>query len=167
MNETAVPFADRPQEIAALVNPAFGSLLINAAANGHSKATGQGIPFIGAFLILPTVLHLGTRVALPRTLRGKMHSWIAAHGELKIGFPVRARSMAPYTREAIAFGLSNRVLLLDDHGAIYGKTVSTKAAGWEPSDEPTQCLKKAEFLGRWLGESGDLSGVFAIWGIKP
>ena len=158
---------ERPQELAALINPAFGALLLNAASLGHVKASDSGLPFIASFLVLPIILHRDTRTSLPRTLRAKMHSWVADHGEIKADFAGRARAMAPYTREALAFGTERRILTLNRDGALYGRTVSNTKTNWSKDDEPSDCMRKSEFLGRWLGDTGDLSGIFAMWGIRP
>lgn len=167
MSKSLSAWDERPQELASLINPAFGALILNAAALGHIKETETGMPFIASFLVLPAILHKDTRVSLPRTLRTKMHSWVADHGEIRAGFSSRARSIVPYTREALFFGANQRLLTLDNDGRLYGKKVSTTKANWAGEDEPAVCMKKAEFLGRWLGDAGDLSGIFAMWGIQP
>lgn len=160
-------WTERPPELGALLNPAFGALLLNAASIGHVKEVQAGMPFLAAFLVLPTILHKDTRVLLPRTIRTKMHAWVAEHGEIRAGFAQRAKSMVPYTREAVAFGTKRGILTFDKNGSLYGRKVSTQKVDWTNEDEPSLCLKKAEFLGRWLAHSTDLSGLFAMWGIRP
>lgn len=157
----------RPQELSALLNPAFGALMVNAASVGHIKATEKGLPFLLAFLVFPIVLHKNTRDGMPRNTRTKMHSWIAEHAEIKAGFAKRAVSMSQYTREAIIFGVNHNVLQLGADGGIYGKRISKNKLSWDIKSETSDCVARAEFLGRWLGKMEDIESTYAMWGVQP
>jgi hypothetical protein len=38
---------------------------------------------------------------------------------------------------------------------------------WAADSEPTECLDKARFVGRWLAGAGPTATVFAQWGVRP
>ena len=60
-------WADRPPEVAALLNPAQLAAISAAAASQYERASRQAMPWPLAFLVAPLVLHRGTREALPGT----------------------------------------------------------------------------------------------------
>ena len=108
----------RPIEVAHLLNPAFGALLLREAAVEYTKASRTSIPFGLCFLVLPLALHPPTRRALPTTTRSLLPQWLESHPELQALSAERMRRLSPYSREAILFGLQNGLLSLDSEGSV-------------------------------------------------
>jgi len=157
----------RPIEVAHLLNPAFGALLLREAAVEYTKATGTSIPFGLCFLILPLALHPPTRRALPSTTRSLLPQWLESHPELQALSAERMRRLSPYSREAILFGLQNGLLSLDSEGSV-GSAVKSVRDPF-PSDvaDPVECRAAARFLGRWFGKLANPALIFTLWGIRP
>jgi hypothetical protein len=99
-----LPWADRAVEEATLFNPAFCATLLAEAAGEFMKKAGRPLPFSLTFLILPIVLHGGTRSALPGTTVTALLPWVQDHREQLVVFGVRVQRLRAITREAIMFG---------------------------------------------------------------
>jgi hypothetical protein len=97
----AVPWEQRPFEVANLFNPAFCALVLRQTVQAYQKATHQGMDYSMLFLILPIVLHKATRELLPSGVVSKFHVWIQRHHHLRVGFADRMQNMVPITREAL------------------------------------------------------------------
>jgi hypothetical protein len=159
---------ERPIEEAALLNPAFGALLIARTVADYQKQSGEGLPYPVAFLILPAVLHSETRDALPATTNAIMYNWLADNAALMAAFPERTRRMIGISKECILFALVHRKLalraaLLVPGDKRYPVGTQTDAATQETRD----CLRGAGFLGRWLANAGTTTTILASWGVRP
>jgi hypothetical protein len=163
------PWRERSTEEAHLLNPSFCSLIISSAVGGHVEAGEPSMSYPLAFLVLPAVLHKATRERLPRGVNTALSNWLEEHSDLLLRFPDRARSLAPFTREAILFGVAYHMIqVLADGTLMYGPTVySTKQFLAETTDEVRDCVKKARFVGRWFAKAGSPATVMALWGVAP
>jgi len=161
---------ERPVEYANLLNPAFCSILIQHAIKGYQKEKSQGMPYPLLFLVLPLVLHNSTRNALPNTTRTKLHVWLQKQPEVHIRFSDRASFLVPYTKEALVFGMQTDIINICEDGKftwVKGKLKPISAISWSSDTEPAICCKKAEFIGRWLAQAGEVSTIYTMWGICP
>ncbi|GAA6615748.1 three component ABC system middle component [Scytonema sp. NUACC26] len=161
---------ERPVEYANLLNPAFCSILLQNAVKGYQKEKKQGMPYPLLFFVLPLVLHSSTRNALPRTTITKLHIWLQKQPEVRVGFGDRASYLVPYTKEALAFGMQTGIVKICDDGKftwVKGKLKAISAVSWFSDTEPAICCKKAEFVGRWLAQAGEVSTIYIMWGICP
>lgn len=156
----------RPREVAYLLNPAFTSLILRSAAQGYRREGGTGIPFPQSFLLLPIVLHRPTRSILPRDMRTRLHTWIEDHSFVRVQFAERVTNLAPYTREALLFGIQHGVLTLSKSGTIDAPRCRLKPYNIPEGSEPSECLERAAFVGRWFARAGDVLTVLAMWGVK-
>lgn len=158
----------RPTDVANLFNPAFLSMILRRAVDGHERELGVGMPFEMAFVVAPLVLHEDTRERLP-TIAATMQLWIQENREVVIGFPRRAAEIVPFAREAIMFGVQRSVLKIETDGRL--SKGSKKLVGVTPyqrnSDEIKKIYSKSEFLGRWMTQQSNATTVFAMLGIKP
>ena len=150
----------RPQIEATLLNPALLAVLLAGAA-GDYDASGAGMPWPLAFLVLPLVLHRPTRTALPRDTRTHLSTWIRRQPVLRAGFPERAASIVPRTREGIRFGLRAGILSFDGANLL-GNLTAEPAPG-----ELGQLIRSARLVGRWLAKSDQASTPFALLGVAP
>jgi Family of unknown function (DUF6521) len=95
--------------------------------------------------------------------------WIDSNPLVQSRVAERTRLLLQFTKEALMFG--GRHSLLEFHvSAITAnpdlkKPIATDLK--DSTDEVRDCMKRAEFLGRWLGSSGTSSTVMALLGIRP
>ena len=85
-----MPWAERSREERALLNPGFCAQLLWCAARSCVR-DGGGLSFEEAFLVLPFVLHRGTREALPRGTRTSLAVWLDANPLARGRIATRAR----------------------------------------------------------------------------
>jgi hypothetical protein len=163
-------WAKRVVEEANLFNPAFCAVLLAKASEEFAKKTQKPLPFALAFLILPIVLHRGTRSALPSSTITSLLPWIQEHREELVNFAGRVQSLRAITREAILFGMQSETLAVADSGgfAIGERRVpATEKRTGLFTDEARECVERAGFLGRWLAAAGTPATVYSAWGIAP
>lgn len=162
-------WAERPTEIANLLNPAFTGATLRMAVSGYFREANVGIPFELAFLVLPIALHEATRSRLPRAVSTLLHSWLQENRDVVIEFPERTRSLVPFTKEAIVFACQRGVLTVDDEGALHaGDAALNRVTSYKAvSDEIKETLNRAEFVGRWFALSGSPVTIFTLFGVRP
>src|SRR5688500_13256971 len=91
-------------EEANLINPAICFVVLGQAARECHKKTNLPLPFALAVLVLPIVLHQGTRAALPHSTITSLLTWVQENRHQLVDFSKRVSSLMPITREAILFG---------------------------------------------------------------
>jgi len=164
-------WSQRPPEEQRLLNPSFCSLLLWYAARAHAEANREhgGIAFEQCFLVLPIVLHRETRESLPTTVTTSLPVWLGRHPLAPSTIADRARSLVPFTREALRFGGAYGALQF--HQTIVRANPAWKrpmaAALEDTSDEVRACAKRAEFLGRWFARTGNAETVLSLLGVQP
>lgn len=163
------PWADRPSEVANLLNPAFCGLLLREAAVGYESVTPTGLPFPLAFLVLPVVLHEATRELLPRSTTTSLHAWLQENPQARVNFAERARELASWTREALLYLAARGTVRFAEGGAVQsaGKLSRGRSALEEGSAEVKLCLQKAKLVGKWFALAGDTATVLQMWGVRP
>ncbi len=160
----------RVVEEANLFNPAFCAVLLAKTSEEFTKKTQQPLPFALAFLVLPVVLHRGTRSALPGSTVTSLLPWVQEHREQLVNFSGRVQSLRPITREAILFGTQNETLAVAGSGGIAvgaRKVSATEKKTGLFTDEARECVERAGFLGRWLAAAGTPATIYSAWGIAP
>ena len=162
-----LPWKQRPFEIANLLNPAFCALLLYDSCNEYYKKKKAGMPFALSFLVLPMVLHKPTRDLLPKSTSALIHPWFQNNGQLRIGFAQRVRTLTPYTKETIIFGLQSQIFEIDQTGNIIPIRKSIASPDWDPASEAVICREKAKLLGGWYSKIQDISTLFIMWGVRP
>lgn len=164
-----VEWAERPQDVANLLNPAFDGLLLHRAADGYEKEAETGMPFELMFLVLPFVLHESTRRRLPRVTT-QLTTWLQGERDILLGFADRATDLVPYTQEGILYLTNHGLLRLDEDGRFYvGSAKFRRGIGnlTAASEEVRNCHKVSLSVGKWLALSGSPTTMFALLGIKP
>jgi hypothetical protein len=157
-------------EEANLFNPAFCAVLLAKAAEEFTKKTQQPFPFALAFIVLPVVLHRGTRAALPGSTVTSLLPWMQEHREQLVNFAGRVQSLRAITREAILFGTQHETLAIADSGGIgvgARKQSATEKRTGLFTDEARECVERAGFLGRWFAAAGTPATIYSAWGITP
>ncbi len=162
-------WAQRPTEVANLLNPAFTGAALRMAVSGYLREASVGMPFELAFLVFPIALHEATRSRLPRAVSTLLHTWLQENRDIVIQFPERTRSLVPFTKEAILFACQREVLMIDDEGSLHpGGTPLKKVANYKTvSNEVKMTLNRAEFIGRWFALSGTPVTLLTLLGVRP
>jgi hypothetical protein len=162
-------WTSRPAEERALLNPSFCSCLLWQASVGYESATHAPLPFDISFLVLPTVLHRETRESLPKVVRTSLAVWINDNPLARSHIADRARTLVPFTKEAMMYGGLHGLFELK--GSAIAANLEWKkriAADLKDStDEVRSCAQRAEFVGKWLASSGSSGTVMAILGVRP
>lgn len=160
------PWGERPIEEARLLNPAFGALLISRSVDGYVNRAKSNMPLIYAFLIMPLVLHEGTRGRLPSQASASFITWTGQNADEVAVMPLRIRRLLPISREALLFAIGHGAMRLRVGGLEIGDRRLSKSAklGTQETDE---CLAKSALLGRWLAGAGTQATILATWGMRP
>lgn len=165
-----IPWTQRSVEVQSLLNPGLCSVLLWKAALAYQNSEKSGkLPFELAFLILPMTLHRGTREALPRTVKTSLAVWVDQEPILRATIADRARALVPITRDALLFG-SIHGILAHSSGLLHADPAWNTRVTQGTSDcsaEVKECLKRAEFLGRWFVSTGSPETVMATIGVCP
>jgi Family of unknown function (DUF6521) len=162
-------WAERPTELAYLLNPAFCGWLLREAVQGYTSVKPAGMPLPLAFLILPVVLHQATQSQVPAAVTTKLHVWLQGHPEVRINFADRTKELTPFTREGLLFLVSRGQIQVDDDGAVtvVGRLGPDKTGLLDNSEEMKESLSRAKFVGRWFATAGEPATVFQNWGVCP
>ena len=165
-------WTERAHEERHLLNPAFCSSLLWAAARGaatRASSSRDSLSFLEAFLILPLVLHQKTRKTIPKILTSSLPVWINSQPLIVASLPIRTRSLVPYTKEAIAFGGCYRLIEItaDQIFSSANAERSMNSMLRKSSEEVRECMKKAEFVGKWFAHTGAPETIFTLLGIRP
>lgn len=164
-----INWSERSGEEQALLAPSFSAMLLWQAAAGHYAGVKRGVPLELAFLVLPIVLHRGTRELLPKLVVTSLPVWLEENPLIRSGIAERARTLVPFTKDAMTFGGTR---------GLFSVTPSeiTAVTAWKrklnsvlkrTSQEVAECVKRAEFLGRWFARIGNGATVMALLGIRP
>lgn len=163
---------ERAHEERHLINPAFCSVLLWHAGKGSSESTNSprsSLSFNEAFLILPLVLHQKTRQSLPSRINSSLPVWINDNPLFVESLPRRARSLVPFTKEAIVFGGTGGLFRFegDEMLITVEREPDIRAMVFRTSNEVQQCMKKAHFLGKWFTHTGSPETIFTLLGVRP
>lgn len=155
-----------PTDAAALFNPAYCAAILHRTTCGYQAATGRGLPYALAFIALPVILHPASVECLPPTSNIRLHKWILGNPEVLVGFAERSRSLAPFVRDAIGFGLHARVFQLV--GADLLAPLGANTLGkWAKRPYNLFTARKALILGKLFAQISDVPTVFTQFGIRP
>lgn len=155
-----------PADAAALFNPAYCAAILHRLCSGYQFSGESGIPYALPFLALPIVLHEASAECLPQSARSRLHSWLLDNPEILIGFADRARSLAPFVRDAISFALKYQVIQLVGSDRL-AASKSTQVAKWEKQPYNSVTAKRAVILGKLLSQINEVSTVFTLFGVRP
>jgi hypothetical protein len=163
------PWTERTREEAHLLNPPFCCVTLTSACAGFTESSGQPLPFVLAFMVLPIILHKHTRESLPRTMRTSVPAWLQEHAEVRIGFHERLMALKLHAREAMRYGLVFDWMAMGDSGLIRCVVTNTQInrAIRSLNGDAQECISRARFLGKWFGTNASTETLMALWGIRP
>jgi len=163
------PWTTRTIEERSHLNPAFCSLLLWHAAEGHAEVAERSLSFEESFLVLPLVLQRDTRASLPRTRRTSLASWLDDNPLARGRLARSSRLLVAHTREALLFGsIHGLIRIVDGRVAanrLWRRQVRRIISGG--SEEMRDCTKRSEFVGKWMASAGSASTVLALVGVRP
>jgi ABC-3C biological conflict system middle component len=162
-----IRWEERPVEIANLLNPAFCGEVLRQCIISYHKTTSRSFPYPLIFLVLPIVLHRGTRERISSLQRQSLHVWLQRNQDLKIGFGERASELIPITKEAIIFLLQAEAIRLDEQAGLINQPYPNVTIDGQNQGEIADCYRKAELVGRWFARAGTATTIFAMWGVRP
>ena len=159
---------ERPVEVANLLNPAFCGLVIYVCAEAHESGAGKPIPYALAFLVLPLVLHSDTRSTMKPNTR-YFEVWLNLNPEIKVGLATRARSLVPFTREALGFLQRSGKLTIreTDAALVVTRALRRPRRRFALGEDTKACLAGARVLGKWFGRANSPATIYASLGLRP
>lgn len=155
-----------PADAAALFNPAYCAAILHRLCSGYQSGGKIGIPYALSFIALPIILHEASAERLPPSARSRFHSWIIDNPEIFIGFADRARSLAPFVRDAISFALNHKIIQLVESDRLVALN-SNRLAKWERQPYNSAPAKRAVILGKLLSQISEVPTVFTLFGVRP
>jgi hypothetical protein len=95
--------------------------------------------------------------------------WLDDNPLIRAQLAERARTLVPYSREALLFGGTLGFLTVSEDrvSAEQGWKRKISAELRRSSDEVRSCAKRADFLGRWFARAGSPATVMALMGVRP
>ena len=160
------PWNNRSDIEAALFNPAYcGELILHAVKAYNRNSTHGKFPYALSYLILPFLLNTELYESLPATKRTKLITWLYGNRFLTPTIADKAKSLKEYTNEALLLYLSMELLRINDLTELdLGSVKMVRKHNFQRS-EVEEKLKRAEFLGSWLSEAGDIVTIYSLIGI--
>jgi len=160
---------DRPPEERALLNPGYCGILLWKASSEYAAEVGDDMPLDIAFLVLPLALHRAVRESLPRTVRTPLPVWLGEHPGSQARVSELVTTLVPFTREALLFGGSNKMLSVSSQGvgAIGLAAHQVRVALGDATEDMLASASRAAFVGKWLARSGSGATVMALFGLRP
>ncbi|GEM86030.1 three component ABC system middle component [Meiothermus granaticius] len=155
-------------DVFADTNPALCSLILYAFSSAYLERDGRGPEH--PLMFLPVPLTLSQQYA--QTFDGTnsstgLYAWIARKPELLISLAETVRAVAPFSREALCFGLYHGMLTLSDEARILPSTnfKLTPARRGRLDPQVRAVLSLASRLGTWAAESGGTRQVYYALGM--
>jgi len=158
-------WAERPEQTAAILNPAILAAVTGWCARRYENECGSPLPWELAYLVAPLALHRATREAMPATPRTHFSAWVNEHAGVLAGYASRARSFAPYVREGLRHGI--RVGLLEIYAEGLISATIPKTARPVRETEQADIVRVAGTVGVWFARAGVPANVYIQLGVKP
>jgi hypothetical protein len=146
-----------------MLNPAMLTTVISASAAGYKETSGERMPWELTHLVAPLVLHKATRLALPKQVNTHLAKWSLEHAVELAELAVRARTLAPFVREGLRFGMRYGYLELE-HGLLIP---AASMKGTVNVGDVELIRNSSRFVGRWFGRNGSSTNVFALLNVQP
>ncbi|ADG18189.1 conserved hypothetical protein [Paraburkholderia atlantica] len=158
-------------EYRALFNPAFCAVLLREAslsAERTAKVRGtESFSFCASFLILPAVLHEPIRRKLPKTVATSFATWLSSNPLLRSQFVSLAGITKEITRQGMLFGVSHGALSIEAGRLTPSGSMKLQLPEYESgATEMGECVRAAQFMGRWLPSAGNTTTVLALLGMR-
>ncbi|WP_290139304.1 three component ABC system middle component [uncultured Dubosiella sp.] len=156
----------RVREVAYLYNPVFCGRILYSTIKAYGEKINEPFPFPLVYLVLPLILHAETRNSINSIQ--KIQKWIKEYPQVLIEYPQRARSLVPFTNEAVEFLLQTKLLQLTSNGELQiSEDLKPLSENKFSDKEISDCLKKAKQIGRWFATAGKVETIYVRLGVRP
>lgn len=162
-----IRWEERSPDVAALLNPAFISVLIAECCRAYSKECDRRFPFSLAFVAIPICLHPSSRNTFPKNISGKFQLWAEKNAVVRVDFHRRAAGIAASVREALHFGALHNLLKFEEDGCISALKSTDILVATYKETPLHEIMNSIKFFGRWMSRIEDPSIVFLCMGVKP
>lgn len=159
-------WAERPAEVAYLLNPPFCSRLLYGTIRMYNDEAQRGFPFPMVYLVLPLLLHKATRQSI--SSRTQFLIWKQRNEHLLIHFAERAKQLVQITNEAVEFLLQIGYISVNQYGEL--AATPTKRALHKTKftdDEVKDCINKSEHIAKWFARAGKVETIYITLGVRP
>jgi hypothetical protein len=151
----------------ALFNPAFISVLAHGAAVGFADKAGRSMPLPFFYVSLTMSLRQDSRRALPQRTTTFMSSWLRANPQALSDLHSVVSEMRDVISAGVRYGVHHQVLT-SQGGGLAAQAIRRRPRSLQATDDWSECLKAASFMGRWLGiQQTDTASTLALWGLRP
>jgi hypothetical protein len=157
----------RPAEVAYFYNPAYIGRLLKELVASYQAEKSEGISYELIIIALPKVISKSVRQALPNTIRTQFHYWIQENSDFKVYYASFVKELIPFIKESLIFLLRRDILTINERGKIVTGSTRLKKTHVKDTDDIKESIKKAAFVGKWLARAGEISTIYALWGIRP
>lgn len=175
--EELSPWNQRPAEIANLLNPAFGAVVLYDTIKAFNEANEklEGMPFPLLYLVFPLILDQSVREVFPKTKKTKLHVWIQQHPQIIPDFQVSFPEFKQITNEAIRFGMRNQIIAKVSSTASFDiipqKRLTVKKHAGAFKSEVNTIRKLADRFGVILATVNDpihdVASIYRWFGVIP
>ena len=157
----------RATEVAHYYNPAYVGRLLKEFINAYENEKPEGVPYELTFIALPLVILKSFRLALPRTIRTQLHNWIEENSDYKVEFAATVKELIPIVKETLIFLLQKNLLIINDNGKLVIGSERLNRKYHRDTEEILESIDKAKFMGKWFAKAGEVTTIYALWGIRP
>jgi len=166
---TLQKWQERVPEEAHLFNPAFCGALLYEFIRSYTKAKDDHVDFPLPFCALPLALHPASRDRLPYSTVTSLYTWLEENADMRVDYAARARSLAPYVREALRFTIGRNAIALNANGQLQ---LGSKRASFPDSyldgmtPEIKEIVTATRKVARWFGAAGETATIMTAWGVR-
>ncbi|WP_347549023.1 three component ABC system middle component [Pseudalkalibacillus hwajinpoensis] len=151
-------------------NPVLCSLVLWSFLNGFEKVKKDGCELPILFLPLPLILSKSIRnnFSGSNTTTGLL-TWIARNPSVLINVGQRIEVTQDITKEAILFGVPNKIFSFNDEGLIFSNKSGIKVSkvySVDHVEEGNEMLLTARRLGGWCGQLESTKTIFNVLGVS-
>lgn len=150
-----------------ITNPALGSFVLWSFLQGYESNNKQGCPYLLLFLPLPLMLSESIRKDFRGTNSATgLHTWVSRNQKTLLRFSERVEKTSSISKEAIIFGVSNKILQFQDDGTLttVNKGLIMKKLN-SLSDELKEIASASKKLGNWMSQMESSSSILISLGL--
>ena len=150
-------------DVFAATNPALGSLVLHTFVKAFTDQSGHGMEHPLAFLPLTFALsEQYSQTFVGTNSRTGLFAWIDRNPTLQIGLADSIEAVAPFSREALCFGLRYGLLDITQESRLIPTSsfLLTSAKRKKLNTEVLSILSTAKQLGNWVANVDSTRQVF-------
>ena len=155
-------------DLFAETNPAFGIYTIVGFCREFCSVAHQNPSIALVYLALPIAFSRDTESSFAGTsARTGLLAWLNRYPDVRLDICTRIDASMEIVSASIKLGVTSKALALVEGGAIeLGSNPPIKSPVDKLSLEPKRVIRRAERLGRWMGEAGTAGTIFSTFGVS-